>query len=206
MGYRFDWRIDAVPQFPCVTIAKNRVGTSLAWSVFCPFQGACKSASFPPRHDSARRSAPRRRAVRVAGVVFSSYRPPRLGIGQSVQRGSECTSYVGGPMPVQTAAGCLEGRAAIGSECRPHLAHGRRLQHSVRTSRGRLSEPRTSRFGVGSRVCLAPGRRHPDFLPGEPGVVTLALHPSTRGVPVYTVRRTCDGRVATCYEDELIPC
>jgi hypothetical protein len=109
-------------------------------------------------------------------------------------------------MPVQTAVFYFDEQTSSEVPFHPHLARGRRLQHNVRRRQVRRPQPRPAKFGVGARVCLAPGRRHPDFLPAEAGVVTLMLHPSTRGVPLYTVRRECDGREATCYEDELNSC
>jgi hypothetical protein len=109
-------------------------------------------------------------------------------------------------MTVQTAPQIFEDWAIDHAPLRgPHRMRGHRVQQNGRRKPIWQSVPQAAIFRAGSRICLASDCRHPDFLPGEVGVVLLVLHPSMRGVPLYEVRRARDGREATCYEDELIP-
>jgi hypothetical protein len=86
---------------------------------------------------------------------------------------------------------------------RLHMSLRRNLQdRCLRKERG---SPTTThgRFQPGNRVYMATGSRHPDFRPSDVATVSLILHRSTRGLPLYYVRRDRDGRFGIVYEDEV---
>ena len=98
-----------------------------------------------------------------------------------------------------------QGRSDGTGRPRLHLSLGRLLQEHGSDTEGRRRAAGNLRLRTDDRVCVAAGSRHPDFSPRDVGTVLLMLPRSSRGVPLYYVRRDRDGRLGTAYEDELKP-